>query len=65
MPGRDGQSGLNCDRCQSKGPIQYRVSSDQIDGWLFVCPTCWPQIETQPGYRYGGTRKADRRKRKR
>jgi hypothetical protein len=30
-----------------------------------VCETCWPNFREQAGYRYGGTRKANRRKRKR
>ena len=54
---------VNCDCCGIEGPLQYRVSSDQCEGWIFVCPSCWPKIRLQEGYRYGGTRKADRRKR--
>ena len=65
MPGHHGQSTLNCDCCQTEGPIQYRVRSDRVEGWMFVCPTCWPRFQAQAGYRYGGTRKANRRQRKR
>lgn len=65
MPGHHGQSTLNCDCCQAEGPIQYRVRSDRVEGWMFVCPTCWPRFQAQAGYRYGGTRKANRRQRKR
>ena len=56
---------MNCDCCGIEGPLQYRVSSDQCEGWIIVCPSCWPKIRLQEGYRYGGTRKADRRKRTR
>jgi len=63
MPRSDGQPALNCDCCEQAGPLHYRVSSDQCDGWIFVCPSCWPRIRAQEGYRYGGTRKAGRRKR--
>lgn len=59
------QTDLNCERCQAEGSVQYRVSSDTSDGWIFVCPACWPQFRQQEGYRYGGTRKANRRRRKR
>lgn len=65
MPRRHGQPTLSCDCCQAEGPIQYRVSSDRIKDWMFVCPTCWPRFQTETGYRYGGTRKANRRQRKR
>ena len=54
-----------CDRCLQRGPLHYRVSSSAQSGWHFVCPDCWPGVKDEPGYRYGGTRKANRRDRKR
>lgn len=54
---------FRCDRCRSTGPIQYRVRSDLEPQWQLVCPQCWPALREQPGYRYGGTRKANRRQR--
>lgn len=56
---------LSCDRCQCTGPKHYRVRSDNTGDWMFVCPRCWPEIHAEPGYCYGGTRKANRRQRKR
>ena len=65
MPQRHGPPTLSCDNCQTEGAVQYRVSTDQSDGWVFVCPSCWPLFESQAGYSYGGTRKANRRQRRR
>jgi len=52
-----------CERCQATGPIHYRVSTALDQQWQLVCPQCWPSLRAQPGYRYGGTRKANRRRR--
>lgn len=52
-----------CERCQAHGPIHYRVSTALDPQWQLVCPQCWPSLRAQPGYRYGGTRKANRRRR--
>jgi hypothetical protein len=48
---------------QALGPIHYRVRSALAPQWQLVCPLCWPTLRAQPGYRYGGTRKANRRRR--
>lgn len=56
---------IPCALCQSPGPVHYRVRSNLIKDWTLICPQCWYRIERQPGYQYGGTRKASRRQRKR
>jgi len=56
---------IHCSLCQLPGPVHYRVRSDVIRDWRLICPQCWLQVERQPGYQYGGTRKASRRQRKR
>ncbi|RNC93078.1 MAG: hypothetical protein ED554_04630 [Synechococcus sp. YX04-3] len=61
----DGARSLSCDCCASAGELHYRVRTDALTEWIFVCPSCWPELKAQPGYRYGGTRKADRRRRRR
>jgi len=59
------ESDFSCDLCRLAGPVQYRVCSHSEPQWKFVCRTCWTRVAAQQGYRYGGTRKADRRRRKR
>ncbi|MFZ9974301.1 MAG: DUF924 family protein [Vulcanococcus sp.] len=54
---------FRCDGCQASGPIHYRVSTASAPDWQLVCPQCWTSLRAQPGYRYGGTRKANRRQR--
>ena len=54
-----------CDHCRQPGHVHFRVSTARLSDWILVCETCWPNFRQQAGYRYGGTRKADRRKRKR
>ena len=56
---------MHCDRCVSEGPIHFRVRTEIEPDWQLVCPECWAQLQSQPGYCYGGTRKANRRSRKR
>lgn len=56
---------MHCDRCGQIGPIHYRVCTALEPQWQLVCPACWKEVESQPGYRYGGTRKANRRQRHR
>jgi hypothetical protein len=52
-----------CDVCLCSGETHFRVTSDKRKGWLFICPSCWPILAEEVGYRFGGTRKANRRKR--
>jgi uncharacterized protein (DUF924 family) len=54
-----------CDQCSKQGPIQYRVKTAAQPNWRFACPSCLNNLQHQPGYQYGGTRKANRRKRQR
>ena len=54
-----------CDHCRQPGDVHFRVSTARLADWILVCETCWPNFREQAGYRYGGTRKANRRKRKR
>jgi len=58
-----GGGAFRCDRCRGTGPIHYRVCSAVEPEWQLVCPQCWPALREQHGYRYGGTRKANRRQR--
>jgi uncharacterized protein (DUF924 family) len=58
-----GTETFRCDRCRGAGSIHYRVCTDLEPQWQLVCPHCWPFLREQPGYRYGGTRKANRRQR--
>lgn len=53
-----------CDVCHCSGQTHFRVTSDKQTSWLLVCPSCWPTLVQEEGYRYGGTRKANRRQRK-
>ncbi|WP_226411706.1 hypothetical protein [Synechococcus sp. MU1642] len=53
-----------CDHCRQPGSVHFRVSTEGLADWILVCKTCWPNFQEQAGYRYGGTRKANRRKRK-
>jgi transcription initiation factor IIE alpha subunit len=53
-----------CDICHCSGQTHFRVTSDKQTRWLFVCPSCWSTLVQEKGYRYGGTRKANRRQRK-
>ena len=54
-----------CDHCRQPGDVHFRVITARLADWILVCETCWPNFREQAGYRYGGTRKANRRKRKR
>ena len=54
-----------CEHCRQPGDVHFRVSCAQLADWILVCETCWPNFRDQAGYRYGGTRKANRRQRKR
>ena len=56
---------LACDQCSSHGPIHYRVKTAAQPSWQFACPNCWNKLHHQPGYQYGGTRKANLRERQR
>ena len=53
-----------CDHCRQPGDVHFRVSTARLASWILVCETCWSNFREQAGYRYGGTRKANRRKRK-
>ncbi|MBF2034259.1 MAG: hypothetical protein IGR92_01990 [Leptolyngbyaceae cyanobacterium T60_A2020_046] len=49
-----------CDRCGVESAVLYRVRAGEKP-WLFVCNRCWPTLQAQPGYAYGGTWKARKR----
>ena len=53
------------EHCRQPGDVHFRVSTTRLADWILVCETCWPNFREQAGYRYGGTRKANRRNRKR
>ena len=50
-----------CDICKKDGLIQYRVTNSKSKVWIFACKECWQDFFETEGYRYGGTRKANRR----
>ena len=54
---------VKCDYCGKVGPIQYRIRTAALLEWRFACPECWKVQSKEPDYQYGGTRKANRRKR--
>ena len=51
-----------CDICKKDCLVQYRVTNTESHDWLFICNECWQDFSKTEGYRYGGTRKANRRK---
>ena len=53
-----------CNICKKKGLVQYRVVNTQEKDWIFTCENCWKDFAKTQGYRYGGTRKANRRSKK-
>ncbi len=53
-----------CDICKKNGLVQYRVVSAKQKDWIFTCKACWQEFTKNEGYRYGGTRKANRRSKK-
>jgi len=49
--------------CKEKDTsVNYRVTSTHTSGWIFVCKNCWLVFSKNEGYKYGGTRKRNRRK---
>ena len=54
---------MNCDFCLQSGELHYRIRSQASGSWRFACPACWERQSQEPGYQYGGTRKANRRER--
>ena len=56
---------FSCELCQQSSAVQYRVRSSLHPQWTFVCPDCWPVRRAEEGYQYGGTRKSNRRERRR
>ena len=54
-----------CDYCRRPGNVHFRVTTSLQTSWILVCETCWPKFRNQAGYRYRGTRKSNRRKRRR
>ena len=45
------------------GELHSRIRTQASGSWRFACPTCWQRQSQEPGYQYGGTRKANRRQR--
>ena len=56
---------MRCDFCAEQSSLQYRIRHDQCPDWRFASSVCWAIQSQSPGYQYGGTRKANRRQRKR
>ena len=53
---------MNCDICKKYDSVHYRVTSPHKSNWLFICKRCWLDFSKTEGYKYGGTRKVNRRK---
>ena len=53
------------DHCGQPGAVPFRVMPARLAAGILVCEPCWPTFREQAGYRYGGPRKPNRRKRKR
>lgn len=51
-----------CDRCEKVNSVNYRVTSSQTSDWIFICENCWLDFSKTKGYKYGGTRKNNKRK---
>ncbi len=51
-----------CDICKKDYLVHYRVKSTKKSDWIFVCKKCWLEFSKTKGYKYGGTRKENRRK---
>lgn len=50
-----------CEVCKTLSSTLYRVVHDDSAAWTLICQACRTQVERHPGYRYGGTWKADKR----
>ena len=53
---------MTCDICKQNDSLHYRVTNSYKSNWLFVCKKCWLDFSKTEGYKYGGTRKENRRK---
>ena len=53
---------MTCDMCKNDNSVHYRVINSQISEWIFICNKCWLDFSKTEGYKYGGTRKENRRK---
>ena len=51
-----------CDICKKGDSVHYRVTSTKTSNWIFVCKKCLMDFAKTEGYKYGGTRKGNRRK---
>ena len=51
-----------CDICKKYDSLHYRVKSTYKSNWFFVCKKCWLDFSKTEGYKYGGTRKGNRKK---
>ena len=51
-----------CNICKKQNAIDYRVKNAECSNWIFVCKSCWLSFSETEGYKYGGTRKDNRRK---
>lgn len=54
-----------CDHFKQPGDVHFQVSTARLTDWILVCHSCWLNVRSEAGYRYGGTHKANRRKRSR
>ena len=51
-----------CEMCKKYISVDYRVKNTRTSGWIFVCKKCLLGFSKTDGYKYGGTRKENRRK---
>ena len=33
-----------CDQCRQPGEVHFRVTTDRLTDWIFVCETCWSNL---------------------
>jgi hypothetical protein len=53
----------SCYICHQTAPVLYRVKYEEEGDWVFTCPECWQNIsQDNPFYVYGGTWKAEKKK---
>ena len=53
---------VTCNICKEYDSLHYRVKIPHKSNWLFVCKRCWLDFSKTEGYKYGGTRKVNKRK---
>ena len=50
----------NCELCKAVDSVLFRIQTDAIRQWIFVCKECCIAKKTETKYKYGGTWKGNR-----